>query len=63
VWQEAWVDREAGIVRRPLTDGSVHRAVKVLWRPGELSQRLGELGWDASVKAAGPFYWGSAKRR
>jgi SAM-dependent methyltransferase len=63
LWEEAWVDREAGIVSRPLADGSVHRAVKVLWRPERLSRRLGDLGWDASVKTEGPFYWGSATRR
>lgn len=61
-WREDWIDRDAGIVRRPLTDGSVHRAVKVLWRPEDLSRRLGELGWDASVTSSGPFYWGSARR-
>lgn len=62
-WREDWVDREAGIVRRPLADGSVHRAVKVLWRPEDLSRRLGELGWDASVASQSPFYWGTATRR
>jgi SAM-dependent methyltransferase len=60
LWDETWVDREAGIVIRPLTDGSVHRAVKVLWRPEDLELRLGELGWHASVTSEGPFYWGSA---
>ena len=62
-WREDWVDRETGIVRRPLTDGSVHRAVKVLWRPEDLARRLDELGWDASVTSSGPFYWSSATRR
>jgi demethylmenaquinone methyltransferase/2-methoxy-6-polyprenyl-1,4-benzoquinol methylase len=62
-WREDWVDREAGIVRRPLADGSVHRAVKVLWRPEDLSRRLDELGWVASVTSEGPFYWGTATRR
>ena len=59
-WREDWVDPEAGIVNRPLTDGSVYRAVKVLWRPDDLKRRLDDLGWDASVRASGPFYWGSA---
>jgi SAM-dependent methyltransferase len=63
LWEEAWVDRDAGIVSRPLTDGSVHRAVKVLWRPEQLAQRLRELGWNPSVKAEGPFYWGTAIHR
>jgi SAM-dependent methyltransferase len=63
LWDEDWVDRDAGIVNRPLTDGSAHRAVKVLWRPDNLAASLGQLGWDASVQASGPFYWGSAIRR
>ena len=63
LWEEAWLDREAGIVNRPLTDGSAHRAVKVLWRPEDLTRRLDELGWDASVTTEGPFYWGTATRR
>jgi SAM-dependent methyltransferase len=62
LWDEDWVDREAGIVRRPLADGRVHRAVKVLWTPADLVQRLSELGWDASVTREGPFYWGTAHR-
>ncbi len=62
-WQEDWVDEAAGIVRRPLLDGTVHLAVKVLWRPGDLVRRLRALGWDASVTPEGPFYWGTAVRR
>lgn len=62
LWDEDWVDQEAGIVRRPLADGRVHRAVKVLWTPAELERRLLGLGWDASVTAEGPFYWGTAGR-
>jgi SAM-dependent methyltransferase len=62
LWDEDWIDRDAGIVRRPLTDGRLHRAVKVLWTPADLEQRLGELGWDASVTPEGPFYWGTAHR-
>jgi demethylmenaquinone methyltransferase/2-methoxy-6-polyprenyl-1,4-benzoquinol methylase len=61
-WREEWIDRKAGIVRRQLSDGSVHRAVKVLWRPRDLERRLAELGWTASVTAQGPFYWGTAAR-
>ena len=62
LWDEDWVDRDAGIVRRPLIDGRVHRAVKVLWTPADLEGRLASLGWDASVTAEEPFYWGSATR-
>jgi SAM-dependent methyltransferase len=62
MWREDWVDEEADVVRRPLLDGTVHRAVKVLWSPEELEGRLRDLGWDASVRAEGPFYWCTASR-
>lgn len=57
--EEDWIDADAGIVRRPLTDGSVHRTVKVLWRPAELRDRLAALGWRMEVESIGPFLWGS----
>lgn len=63
LWDEDWVDRDGGVVRRPLLDGTEHRAVKVLWRPADLADALTSLGWSASVEAQGPFYWGSARRR
>ncbi|HEY8169967.1 MAG TPA: class I SAM-dependent methyltransferase [Candidatus Limnocylindria bacterium] len=62
LWDEDWIDQAEGVVRRPLSDGTVHRAVKVLWEPDELAARLQGLGWDASVQAVGPFYWGTAVR-
>lgn len=62
ICNEAWIDRDRGVVQRTLTDGSRHRAVKVLWRPGDLRNRPAELGWYASVHAEGPFYWGTAAR-
>jgi len=58
LWREDWIDQDAGIVRRTLNDGTTYRAVKVLWRPGVLRDRLQELGWRASFEASGPFYWG-----
>ena len=60
---EEWIDRPAGLVRRRLQDGTVHRAVKVLWRPEDLEARLDGLGWTASVRSEGPFYRGSARTR
>lgn len=63
LWREDWIDEKAGIVRRPLTDGTSFRAVKVLWRAEDLEARLEVLGWDASVRDESPFYWGSAVRR
>ncbi|MGH2445766.1 MAG: class I SAM-dependent methyltransferase [Candidatus Limnocylindria bacterium] len=62
LWEEDWVDRDAGVTRRTLSDGSVHRAVKVLWRPDELAATLRTLAWDASVQQEGPFYHGMARR-
>lgn len=62
-WSETWIDEQRGIVRRTLVDGSLHRAIKVLWRPEELAARLAPLGWEASVQAEGPFYWGTASHR
>ena len=63
LWEEEWVDREAGIIRRRLEDGTVHRAVKVLWRPAKLQRRLTELGWTAAIQRVGPFLWGIALLR
>jgi demethylmenaquinone methyltransferase/2-methoxy-6-polyprenyl-1,4-benzoquinol methylase len=57
---EEWIDRAAGLVHRRLRNGSRFRAVKVLWEPADLERRLSDLGWGASVHAAGPFYWGIA---
>ena len=62
LWREDWIDVEAGIVRRPLSDGASYRAVKVLWASDELEARLEGLGWDASVREETPFYWGTASR-
>jgi ubiquinone/menaquinone biosynthesis C-methylase UbiE len=59
-WSEEWIDESTGVVRRTLDDGSVHRAVKVIWEPSQLRARLEALGWGASITASGPFYWGTA---
>jgi ubiquinone/menaquinone biosynthesis C-methylase UbiE len=59
-WSEEWIDESTGVVRRTLDDGSVHRAVKLIWEPSQLRARLEALGWRASVTASGPFYWGTA---
>lgn len=62
LWDEDWIDRAGGIVRRRLNDGSEYRAVKVLWGQQELERRLTSLGWSASIHPCGPFYWGTAER-
>ena len=63
LWDEDWIDRETGIVRWPLRDGSLHRPVKVLWRPDDLLSAVKGLGWSASVQAEGPFYWAAPSTR
>jgi trans-aconitate methyltransferase len=50
-------------IRRRLSDGTPHRAVKVPHEPHELERRLARLGWDISVtQTSGPFYWGAGGR-
>lgn len=59
--QEELVHGEtSSIVQRRLTDGTVHRVVKVPHRPEGLERRLRELGWAITVSASErePFYWG-----
>ena len=62
LWEEEWIDRERGLIHRTLVDGTLHRAVKVLWRPDDLERRLRRLGWVASIRVEMPFYWGTAHR-
>jgi SAM-dependent methyltransferase len=50
-------------VRRRLSDGTAHRAVKVPHTPRALEARLAQLGWDIEVcQAKGQFYWGAGGR-
>jgi demethylmenaquinone methyltransferase/2-methoxy-6-polyprenyl-1,4-benzoquinol methylase len=60
LWDEDWADREGQVVHRPLTDGTVYRAVKVLWNPDELDERLRAAGWSVEIGRSGPFYRGAA---
>jgi demethylmenaquinone methyltransferase/2-methoxy-6-polyprenyl-1,4-benzoquinol methylase len=57
---EDWVDDHGGVVRRRLSDGSDYRAVKILWEPAELEQRLRSMGWEAEIHGIGVFLWGWA---
>ena len=61
-WSEDWVDEPRAVVRRTLQDGTVYRAVKVLWHAHDLEKHLAELGWTTSVMPEGPFYLGVAER-
>ena len=62
LWREEFVDEASGVVRRHLRDGSVHRAVKVLWDPNDLRSRLIELGWLIEMGRTEAFYWGQGRR-
>ena len=42
------------IICRRLADGSGHRLVKVFLRPGQLSARLRQLGWQSHIRRDGP---------
>jgi SAM-dependent methyltransferase len=54
---EEWADPDRDLVWRTLEDGTRHRAVKVLWTPDELEERLRQEGWIASVQAEPPFFY------
>lgn len=50
----------SSIIRRRLTDGTAHRAVKVPHQPAELEERLAGMGWRVKVEPmSGPFFWGA----
>jgi len=54
-------DRDSTSVERQLNDGRWYRIVKVFYDPGELEQRLGDVGWRARVsKTAQYFVYGEA---
>jgi demethylmenaquinone methyltransferase/2-methoxy-6-polyprenyl-1,4-benzoquinol methylase len=59
LWDEDYIGGRGSTLVRRLTDGSIHRVVKVLWMPDELETRLRELGWNVAVHGVGPFYWGA----
>ena len=61
-WREDYLDKNRGIVRRRVVDGSEYRAIKVLWDPRELESKLRDLDWDISVESTGAFYWGKGQR-
>ena len=59
-WDEDFLGDE--LVRRRLSDGSEHRAIKKFWDPDELSGRLTDLGWALKLSKTGPFYFGVGRR-
>lgn len=46
----------AASLRRRLNDGREYSIVKVFYQPGELSERLAALGWQADVRATASFF-------
>jgi len=52
--KEAYAAGSNEIIRRRLADGSEHRLVKVFVRPGQLSARLRQLGWQSRIRRDGP---------
>ncbi len=54
----------APVVLRRLRSGERHLAVKVLWTPVELAQRLHGLGWETTLRTVGErFYFLAARRQ
>lgn len=43
-------------LRTDLSSGDAYRIVKVYYEPDELSERLAQLGWSATVHATGRFF-------
>lgn len=54
---------QSSTIQRRLTDGTIHRIVKVPHRPAELERQLERLGWRIKVHStSGPFFWGAGRR-
>jgi hypothetical protein len=51
--KEAYVAGSTDVIERRLSDGSGHRLVKVFIDPGQLPDRLRDLGWRVSVNRDG----------
>jgi len=56
-------DQPAPAVHRELTGGQAFRAVKVLYAPDELRDRLEALGWKADVRTVGWRFFSASLRR
>ena len=63
---DLWSEEATGddeVVMRTLGDGRRFRVVKVLWNEVDLTKRLHEAGWRATLVREDPFYWGVIERR
>ena len=54
--QQLVAEHEDYVVERELNDRRRFRIVKVFHEPARLEAKLGELGWQASVRATGEFF-------
>ncbi|GAB2835456.1 hypothetical protein GCM10027176_44740 [Actinoallomurus bryophytorum] len=52
--EETYVAGSAEVVERRLEDGSRHRLIKLPRGPGELTARLGDLGWQVGIERVAP---------
>ncbi len=50
------VDGTRAIARRTLADGRTFHIVKRFWEPGELANRLNELGWKADITTTEHYF-------
>lgn len=58
-------ERTASTLKRRLNDGREFQIYKVFYEPGALQQRLGQLGWDATVNQTADYFlygWGRSKQ-
>ena len=56
-------DALAPMVERPLSSGAVGRVVKVFHEPGDLHDRLAELGWEVELHTVGwRFFYAAGAR-
>ncbi|MGH3564075.1 MAG: class I SAM-dependent methyltransferase [Mycobacterium sp.] len=54
------LDEADDVQRRRLSDGSVHRVVKIFYEPDDLSDQLRKLGWNPQIMSTSRFIYGSA---
>ncbi|WP_328667613.1 class I SAM-dependent methyltransferase [Streptomyces sp. NBC_00322] len=60
--EELVVQAQVPTVRRRLSDGSQHLAVKVLHDAAGLTRRLYDLGWESHIEQVDPYHFGGIAR-
>jgi 2-polyprenyl-3-methyl-5-hydroxy-6-metoxy-1,4-benzoquinol methylase len=62
--KEIYLDDQGELIERTLNDGRTYRIVKNFIEPDELTHRLSQLGWDATIRRDGPdWVLGAARPR